>query len=187
MKRYIFLFSIFLLFYSCRIFDKSFRKQTITQSEVGVFVTCSGPNFFTNKKYFRANSIGESLDQVISKRKALNNAKADIVDSVKILLTSVIDSYINSSTFNNVQQVQVRLKGLNREVIKEELVGIKTICEKLTKTTEGKFKTYIAIELSVQKLFDKFHERIMKDDFLMIDYDYERFRDTFEKEIGKLN
>ena len=56
----------------------------------------------------------------------------------------------------------------------------------MTKTTEGKFKTYIAIELSAQKLVDKFHERIMKDDLLMIDYDYEKFKDTFEKEMGKL-
>ncbi len=186
MKRYIFLFSIFLLFYSCRIFDKSSRKHIITQNEVGFFVTCSGSNFLTNNKYFRANSIGESLDQEISKRKALNNAKSDIVDSIQDLLTSVIHSYINSSTFNNVKQALVRLEGLNREVIKEELVGIKTICEKLTKTTEGKFKAYIAIELSAQKLVDKFHERIMKDDLLMIDYDYEKFKDTFEKEMGKL-
>lgn len=186
MKKYIFVFSILLLFCSCRVSNKS-RKQIITESEVGVFETCSGPYFLSSKKYIRANSIGESLDQVVSKRKALNNAKADLAASVKILVESVIDSYIKSSTFNNVQQVLVRFEGLNREVIKEEFVGVKTICEKLTKTTKGKFKTYIAIELSAQKLVDKFHERMMKDDLLMIDYDYEKFKDTFEKEIGKLN
>jgi len=65
-------------------------------------------------------------------------------------------------------------------------VGIKTICEKLTKTSEGKYKTYIAIELSAQKLVAKFNERMMKDELLKIDYDYEKFKDTFEKEMDLL-
>jgi len=122
---------------------------------------------------------------VVSKKKALSNARADLAASVKIMVESVVDNYVKSSELNNLEQVEERFEGLNREVIKQELVGIKTICEKLTKTTEGKFKTYIAIELSAQKLVDKFHERIMKDDLLMIDYDYEKFKDTFEKEMGK--
>ena len=186
MKKYTFVFSIFLLFYSCGVFNKS-RKQIITESEVGVFDTCSGADYLTSKKYFRAKSIGESLDQLISKKKAFNNAKADLVANVKNLLTSVIDSYIKSLTFDNVQEVLVRIEGLKREVIKEEFVGIKTICEKLTKTTNGKFKTYIAIELSSQKMVNKFHERMMKDDLLIINYDYDKFKDIFEKEMDKFN
>ena len=122
----------------------------------------------------------------MSKKKALSNARADLAASLKILVESVVDNYVKSSELNNLEQVKERFEGLNREVIKQELVGIKTICEKLTKTTDGKFKTYIAIELSAQKLIDKFHERIMKDDLLMIDYDYEKFKDTFEKEMGKI-
>ena len=142
----------------------------------------------------KLGSIGEIIDvkrgfarnYLISKKKALTNARADIAAFVKILVESVVDNYVKSSELNNLEQVEERFEGLNREVIKQELVGIKTICEKLTKTTQGKFKTYISIELSAQKLVDKFHERIMKDDLLMIDYDDEKFKDTFEKEMGKL-
>ena len=186
MKKYILVLSILPLLFACSSSKKA-SNQPIPATEVEVVIPCSGPDFFTNKKYFRANSIGESLDQVVSKKKALSNARADLAASVKILVESVVDNYVKSSELNNLEQVEERFEGLNREVIKQELVGIKTICEKLTKTTEGKFKTYIAIELSAQKLVDKFHERIMKDDLLMIDYDYEKFKDTFEKEMGKLN
>ena len=185
MKKYILALGILPLLFSCSGSKKA-ANQPIPETEVEVVIPCSGPDFFTNKKYFRANSIGESLDQVVSKKKALSNARADLAASVKILVESVVDNYVKSSELNNLEQVEERFEGLNREVIKQELVGIKTICEKLTKTTEGKFKTYIAIELSAQKLVDKFHERIMKDDLLMIDYDYEKFKDTFEKEMGKL-
>ena len=185
MNKYILFLSVLILLYACNV-SKNSSNQAIIENKVGHIGLCSGPDFFSNKKYFRANSIGESLDQVVSKRKALSNARADLAASVKILVESVVDNYVKSSELNNLEQVEERFEGLNREIIKEELVGIKTICEKLTKTTEGKFKTYIAIELSAQKLVDKFHERMMKDDLLMIDFDYEKFKDTFEKEMGKL-
>jgi len=185
MKKYILALGVLPLLFACNGSKKA-SNQPIPETEVEVVIPCSGSDFFTNKKYFRANSIGESLDQVVSKKKALSNARADLAASVKILVESVVDNYVKSSELNNLEQVEERFEGLNREVIKEELVGIKIICEKLTKTTEGKFKTYIAIELSAQKLVDKFHERMMKDDLLMIDYDYEKFKDTFEKEMGKL-
>ena len=185
MNKYILFLSVLILLYACNV-SKNSSNQAIIENKVGHIGLCSGPDFFSNKKYFRANSIGESLDQVVSKRKALSNARADLAASVKILVESVVDNYVKSSELNNLEKVEERFEGLNREVIKQELVGIKTICEKLTKTTQGKFKTYIAIELSAQKLVDKFHERIMKDDLLMIDYDYEKFKDTFEKEMGKL-
>ena len=186
MKKYILALGVLPLIFACNSSRKA-ANQPIPETEVEVVIPCSGPDFFTNKKYFRANSIGESLDQVVSKKKALSNARADLAASVKILVESVVDNYVKSSELNNLEQVEERFEGLNREIIKEELVGIKTICEKLTKTTEGKFKTYIAIELSAQKLVDKFHERMLKDDLLMIDYDYEKFKNTFEKELGKLN
>jgi hypothetical protein len=184
MKKHILAFVILPFLVACNGSKKA-ANQPIPASEVEVVIPCSGPDFFTNKKYFRANSIGESLDQVVSKRKALSNARAELAASVKVLIESVVDNYVKSSELNNLEQLEERFEGLNREVIKQELVGIKTICEKLTKTSEGKFKTYIAIELSAQKLVDKFHERIMKDDLIKMDYDYEKFKKTFEQEMGK--
>ena len=185
MKKYILALGLLPFIVACSGSKKA-ANQPIPANEVEVVIPCSGLDFFTNKKYFRANSIGESLDQVVSKKKALSNARADLAASVKILVESVVDNYVKSSELNNVEQVEERFEGLNREVIKEELVGIKTICEKLTRTSEGKFKTYIAIELSAQKLVDKFHERMMKDDLLKIDYDYEKFKNTFEKEMENM-
>ena len=186
MKKHILLFSLLPLLIACGG-SKKVINQPIPATEVEVVIPCSGPDFFTNNKYFRANSIGESLDQVVSKQKALSNARADLAASVKVLIESVVDNYVKSSEMNNVEQVEERFEGLNREIIKEELVGIKTICEKLTRTSNGKFKTYIAIELSAQKLVDKFHERMMKDDLLKIDYDYEKFKKTLEQEMNNMN
>ena len=53
-------------------------KPPIPEGEKEVVVPCSGPDYFTNAKVFRANSIGESMDQVTSKKKALTNARNEL-------------------------------------------------------------------------------------------------------------
>ena len=55
------------------------------------------------------------------------------------------------------------------------------------KTGNNTFKTYVALELSADDLVAKYNERLSKDDRLKIDYDYEKFKDTFNAEMDKLS
>jgi len=87
---------------------------------------------------------------------------------------------------NNREEVEERFESLNREVVDQTLSGIVTKCEKLMKTKEGSYKTYVAIELSAEELVSKYNERLSKDDRLKIDYDYEKFKETFDKEMEKM-
>ena len=162
-------------------------KQKAPKGETEVMVPCSGSEFFTTNKYFRANSIGESQDQVTSKKKALANARAELAASIQTTVKAVTDNYTNSREMNNKEQVEERFEQLNREIVDQKLTGLKTICEKLMKTDNATFKTYIAIELSAEELVATYNERLSKDDRLKIDYDYEKFKETFEKEMDKMD
>jgi hypothetical protein len=167
----------------------SCKSKKETQAPVGeteVIVPCSGEDFFSNDDYFRANAMGESLDQAVSKKKAMSNARADLASAISTTIKGTIDNYVNSREFNNREEVEERFEGLTREVINQELAGVKTICEKMYTTSEGKYKTYIAIELSGEELLSKMNERLSKDERLRIDYDYEKFKEEFEKEMNKL-
>ena len=161
-------------------------KEKTPKGETEVSVPCSGPDYFTSKQYFRANSIGESQDQVTSKKKALANARAELAASIQTTVKAVTDNYTNSREMNNKEQVEERFEQLNREIVDQKLTGIKTICEKLMKTGSATYKTYIAIELSADDLVATYNERLSKDDRLKIDYDYEKFKETFDKEMEKL-
>lgn len=161
-------------------------KEKAPKGETEVVVPCSGSEFFTNNKFFRSNSIGESMDQVTSKKKALANARAELASSIQTTVKAVTDNYTNSREMNNKEQVEERFEQLNREIVDQKLSGIKTICEKLMKTQEGTYKTYIALELSADELVASYNERLSKDERLRIDYDYEKFKETFEKEMDKL-
>lgn len=161
-------------------------KEKLPTGEQEVIVPCSGPDYFTNNKYFRANSIGESQDQVTSKKKALTNARNELAQSISTLVKTVTDNYVNSREMNNKEQVEERFESLNREVVDQTITGIRTLCEKLVKTDQSTYKTYVAIELSADELVSKYNERLSKDEMLKIDYDYEKFKETFDKEMEKM-
>lgn len=160
-------------------------KKQLPKGEVEINIPCSGPDFFTNNKYFRANSLGESQDLVASKKKALSNARGELAASIQTTVKGVTDNYLNSREFNNKEEVEERFEQLNREIVNQTLQGLKTICEKQVKTSNGSYKTYVAIELSADDLVTSYNERLTKDERLRIDYDYEKFKETFEKEMEK--
>src|SRR6478609_3671377 len=160
-------------------------KEKLPSGETEVNVPCSGPDFFTTTKFFRANSIGESQDQVTSKKKALTNARNELAQAIQTTVKTVTDNYVNSRTLNNKEDVETKFESLNREIVDQSLSGIRTICEKLVKTEQGTYKTYVAIELSADELVAKYNENLSKDATLKIDYDYEKFKKTFEDEMSK--
>lgn len=162
------------------------KEKAPPKGEVEVMVPCSGPDYFTTNKFFRANSIGESQDQVTSKKKALTNARNELAQAIQTTVKTVTDNYVNSREMNNREEVEERFETLNREVVDQTLSGIRTLCEKLMKTQQGTYKTYVAIELSADELVAKYNERISNDERLKIDYDYEKFKETFEKEMEKM-
>ena len=168
-----------VLFAGCK------SKQVVPTGEKEVSVPCSGPDFFTNSKVFRANSIGESMDQVTSKQKALTNARNELAQSIQTTVKTVTDNYTNSRTQDKRESLEQKFEQLNREVVDQTLTGVRTICEKLMQTKEGNYKTYIAIELSADDLVKEYNSRISKDESLKIDYDYEKFKDTFNAEMDK--
>jgi len=165
---------------------KKVEQPKTPDGEVEVIIPCSGPEYFTNDKVFRANNLGESMDQATSKKRAMSNARADLAQSINTQVKGVIDNYVNSREMNNREEVGERYESLMREVVDQRLSGVRTICEKMMKTTSGNFKTYVAIELSAQDLLSAYNERLSSDERLRIDYDYEKFKETFEKEMEKM-
>lgn len=172
---------------ACKSKKKAAEAAAPPSGETEVKVLCSGPEFFTDNKNFRANSLGESMDQATAKKKALSNARADLASAINTQVKSVIDNYVNSRELNNKEEVAERFEGLTREVVDQQLTGTKTICEKMMKVNAtGNYKCYVAIELSAQDLLAAYNERLSKDDKLKIDYDYEKFKETFDKEMEKM-
>ncbi|MEZ5195866.1 MAG: hypothetical protein R2764_05575 [Bacteroidales bacterium] len=176
--------AMILIISGCKSKEKAVSAKD--QGETLIEVYCSGPEYQSNKEYFRANQVGESVDQATAKKKAMSNARADLASAIQTTVKGVIDNYVNSRELNNVEEAEERYESLTREVIDQKLNGVKTICEKTTKTSEGKYKTYIALELAGDELMNAMNARLSEDAKLKIDYDYEKFKETFDAEMDKM-
>jgi hypothetical protein len=81
------------------------KEKAPPKGETEVVVPCSGSDYFTTNKFFRANSIGESQDQVTSKKKALTNARNELAKAIQTTVITVTDNYVNSREMNNREEV----------------------------------------------------------------------------------
>ena len=155
------------------------------KGEVEIVLPCS--EFKSDKKYFRSYSFGESTDANVAKKKALSNAREELAGQISSTMKVVGDNYVKSSEFNNVEEVLERFEQNSRTVINERLSGIKPVCDKLMMVTATqKYKYYVALELSGDDLVDDYYKTLSNDQSLRIDYNYEKFKQTFNEEMEKM-
>ncbi|MFP4041471.1 MAG: hypothetical protein ACLFPH_01130 [Bacteroidales bacterium] len=166
--------------------SKKKATNVAEEEEERITFYCDGPEYRTDKKAFRANAVGESQDQMTARKKAMSNAKSALAGQVQTVIKGTTDNYVNSREFNNVEEVEERFESLTREVINQQLNDVRTICQEHTRTKDGKYKTYLAIEMGLDALEEALDNRLSRDKRLKVDYDYEKYKETFDKEMEKL-
>jgi hypothetical protein len=154
--------------------------------EVLITEYCSGDDYRSTKDAFRATATGESMDRETAKKKARSNAQSELAKTISSTMKIVGDNYVNSTEFNNKEEVTETFQEMARTVVDQELRGAVEICEKLTQRENGTFVSYVAIELSGSKIADAYNSGLSQNEKLKADYNYEKFKDTFEKEMEKM-
>jgi ribulose bisphosphate carboxylase small subunit len=166
------------------------KKQTVEvpkpDGEVLINEYCSSEEHFSDKKTFRATATGESLDRETAKKKARSNATAELAKTISNTMQVVGDNYVNSTEFNNTEEVTETFNEMARTIIDQEIKGAIKICDKLTQRPDGRYVSYIAIELSGLEVLQEYNEQLSKDERIKAEYNYEKFKDTFEEEMNRL-
>lgn len=164
------------------------NNKSITPEQAGeveILEYCSGDDYKSDKDHFRASATGESMSRETAKKMARSNAESRLARSISATLEVVTDNYVNSTQFNNKEEVTETFNDLARTVVNQQLSGAITACERLTQKTDGNYVSYMAIELSGDELVSRYNERLSQDERIMADYNYERFKETFEAEMAK--
>jgi hypothetical protein len=156
------------------------------QGETLINEYCSGDQYLSTKDAFRATATGESMDRETAKKKAKSNAMSELSKTVSATMKVVGDNYVNSSEVNNKEQLTETFQEMARTVVDQNLKGAVEICEKLTQKADGSYVSYVAIELSGERISSAYNEKLSKDEKLKADYNYEKFKETFEKEMNKM-
>ena len=160
-------------------------KKVVPKGEEAIEIPCNGPEFFSKKGMIRATAMGESQDQMLAKKKAQANSREQLAATLSVTIKSVVDNYYSSKAVDNVEQAKTRFEGLTRQVVEQQLSGVATICEKFTKTKQNTYKCYIAQELNGEEILKGIQGKISNDDKLRLDFEYEKFRNEFNKELEK--
>ena len=169
---------------SCRSKKKADKEIATPAGETELRLPCS--EFRSDATTFRAFSFGESMDLNTAKRKALSNARSELAGMLSTTMKVVGDNYVKSSEFNNVEEILERFEENARTVINQELRGVITVCERTTRVDNSNvFKYYLALELSAERLADSYAQTLTRDQSMKIDFNYERFKETFEAEMRR--
>ncbi len=162
-------------------------KQPVAQispEEIEVIIPCSGEDYRSDGKYIRASSMGESQDMTLAKKKAKNNTLEELASKIETSLKSVADNYQNATGNTEGENISKRFETLTREIVDVQISNYKTACEKLTKTKKGTYRSYLSYEISMDDLLEPLSEKISQDEVLRIDYNYEKFKKTFNDALN---
>ena len=165
---------------------KDVQETPKPTGEVTINEYCTGPEYFTDKKNFRASATGESLDRETAKKKARSNAEQELARSLNATIKVVADNYVNSTEFNNREEATETFQQLGRTVVDQKLSGAVKICDQLTQKPDGRYVSYVAIELSGEELLGQYNESLSKDERIQAEYNYQQFKEVFEQEMEKL-
>jgi hypothetical protein len=166
---------------------KSSKPAGVLEDEVLISTYCSGDEYLSTAKQLRFTGIGESMDQMTAKKKAMSEARAGLAASISTKVKAVTDNYVKSGNYNNKEELMKNYEGINREIVDQTLSGVIVICEKMTKTKTGNYKSYICLELGSSDLLQSLNNRMSNEEMLKVDYNYEKFKKTFEEEMNKTN
>ena len=167
--------------------NKDEVKTPDPKGEVVINEYCAGDQFKSTKEAFRSTATGESMDRETAKKKARSNAMSEMGKTISATMKIVGDNYVNSTEVNNKEEVTESFNEMARTVVDQELRGCIEICEKLTQRPDGTYVSYVALELSGNSIADAYQSGLSKNDKLKADYNYEKFKETFDKEMEKLS
>jgi hypothetical protein len=171
-----------MIFTSCKG-----NKETTEASKGGkeIVIPCASEGR-SDKNYFRADASASSQDLNLSREKAMTAAKQRLAGFIETKIKSVTDRYVNETEFGENSQFEAKFENLTREVVKQKLVDVAVTCEKPIQEENGKYTTYVAIEVSKDAMLNGIENSLSQNQKLQVDYDKQKFEEIFNEEMEAL-
>jgi outer membrane protein assembly factor BamE (lipoprotein component of BamABCDE complex) len=115
----------------------------------------------------------------------MSEARAGLAAAINTMVKTVTDNYVKDGNYNNKEELMKNYEGVSREVVTQSLAGTTVICEKMMLTKAGNYKSYVCIELGGSEILQSLNNRMTNNEQLKVDYNYEKFKKTFDAEMSK--
>ncbi len=181
MKKVFFCVAIALMTVAC-----GSKKEAAYKGDTTVTIPCSGKEYRSDKNHLRALGTGYSTSLQVARDKALVAARAELATQINALMERVTDNFASSYEIGMDEEAKGKFIDLTRQVVKQELQGTIVICDETQRTQDNKFRCYVVVEIVGTDLANKVANSVKNNDKIRIDYEYEKFKEEFEKEMSKL-
>lgn len=140
----------------------------------------------SDKKFFRASSVGHSRDLATSREKALLMTKQRLAALISSTIKSVTERYVNEMEAGDGSEFAQTFENMTRDVVKQKLTDVTITCEKTGQKDDGSYETYMAIEVDKDVILNGINAGVSRDKKMETLYDKERFKKTYEEEMNKM-
>ena len=150
------------------------------------WAACTGKDYATNDEFLRATINYKHINATEGKRLAREFAVEALASQIETIVSSVSDNYRKTVELGSEQIYEARFENLTRLVIDDSKIGYRLIVKEiLQKNQQEKYIYYLTAEYSVADILESANKRISNDEVLKVDYDYEKFKQEFEKEMQR--
>ena len=167
---------------------KTVVKEVKTNQEnvVEVITPCKGNNYESNNKFFRGTANGSSINMNMAKKIALRSANTFLATDIGVHITQVADDYSGQTTSQTNSTFREKLQDSTESVVEQSVNSSRTICERTTQNkSTGMYTVYISREAPVDGVFEKLDQTLSNDEEIRVNYDYEKYKETFDKVMEK--
>lgn len=161
--------------------DRKTKKKLKKEGLTEVALPLSGPDYSTNREYFRATQMGEGIDITIAKKIATLNARNALAEQIKTQISTLTKSYVQGSAVGTNKSYSAKFEEMTYAIVDEVLEGSYTKDEKAFRKEDGSYRFYVCLEMPKQEFVQKFENTLTKKEEAKLEENIEKFTKEFKQ------
>lgn len=175
-------FSLFIL--GC---GSSKKATSPTTGMTEIKVPLSGPEYKTDKEFYRVVAQGTSPDVSLAESIAMSKARTSMASQIQTLVQSVTRTYAEQIGDQNSTSIGTSFQTMSTDVVKQVLPNISVKDSKLFKSENNTYEYWVCVEVSKKDILNRATQQMSANKAMKIENNREAFQKIFEEEMNKLS
>ena len=121
-----------------------------------------------------------------AKQNAANNARQELATMMQATVERVIDDYASTYIDGDAMDFKESVKELSRTIVKQVVKNSVPAIPGWSEKKEKGTMFYVCLETNPNALLESISEKVSNDAKLRTDFEYEKFKQVFEKEMENI-
>ena len=181
------IFSLLIVAVAATVSCGSSKKATATPAPSGMVeevVPLSGPQYRSDKQYYRAVQNGLSADRSMAQKIAMQNCRQELAAAIQADVKAVIETYAKNQNTGANSTYTNQYQDMAYTVINQVLADVQVVDEKIYRETSGQYRFYVCLQIPKADLSENIAKSIENDAKLKADFDAEQFKKIFNEKMA---